>query len=377
LGMQPTLVKRTFLTAKTLGGQPPRARKPLPQSSALRLCRPPLALALRPFHFALLRYKGGETPQLALATPRLRQVAFGIWLKCRRQRPKRGANAVNTNIDHTQELTDKINESITALCAETDAAKQNETYRAWLNTLSRFYSYSFNNWLLIYTQRPDATRVAGFQTWKSLGRFVKKGEHGIRIFAPIIRKIEEEKNGATEQVSRPVGFRSIAVFALEQTDGEPLPEIDSNATEGGEELLPRLEATTASLGIQLVYKAIPGAAEGLSKGGLIEIEETLSTAARCGVIVHELAHELQHKQNRKETTLQQRELEAESVSYAVLAHYGIRTESRFYLASYEVTAEMLTASLQTISQTAKRIISAIDGDETRTECEDGNVAPLP
>ena len=101
---------------------------------------------------------------------------------------------MTTNTDQTQELTDKINESITALCAETDAAKQNETYRAWLRTLSRFYSYSFNNWLLIYTQRPDATRVAGFQTWKSLGRFVKKGEHGIRIFAPIIRKVEEEKN---------------------------------------------------------------------------------------------------------------------------------------------------------------------------------------
>ena len=98
---------------------------------------------------------------------------------------------MTTNTDHTQELTDKINESITALCAETDAAKQNETYRAWLRTLSRFYSYSFNNWLLIYTQRSDATRVAGFQTWKSLGRFVKKGERGIRIFAPIIRKVEE------------------------------------------------------------------------------------------------------------------------------------------------------------------------------------------
>jgi hypothetical protein len=284
---------------------------------------------------------------------------------------------VTRNTDQTQELTDKINESITALCAETDAAKQNETYRAWLDTLSRFYSYSFNNWLLIYTQRPDATRVAGFRTWKSLGRFVKKGEHGIRIFAPIIRKVEEEKNGATEQVPRPVGFRAIAVFALEQTDGEPLPEIDSNATEGGEELLPRLEAATASLGIQLVYKAIPGAAEGLSKGGLIEIEETLSTAARCGVIVHELAHELLHKEKRKETTRQQRELEAESVSFAVLARYGIHSESRFYLASYDVTAEMLTASLQTISQTAKHIISVIDGDGKRTEYKDGNVTLSP
>jgi antirestriction protein ArdC len=283
---------------------------------------------------------------------------------------------VTTNTDQTQELTNKINESITTLCAETDTAKQNETYRAWIRTLSRFYSYSFNNWRLIYTQRPDASRVAGFQTWKSLGRSVKKGERGIRILAPIIRKVEEEKNGTTELLSRPVGFRSIAVFALEQTDGEPLPQIDSNATEGGEELLPRLEAATASLGIQLVYKAIPAAAEGLSKGGLIEIEETLSTAARCGVIVHEMAHELQHKLNRKETTLQQRELEAESVSYAVLAHYGIRTESRFYLASYDVTAEMLTASLQAIGQTAKRIISAVDGDEARTEEEDANVAPL-
>lgn len=151
-----------------------------------------------------------------------------------------------------------------------------------------------------------------------------------------------------------------------------MPEIDSNAAEGGEELLPRLEAATAALSIQLVYKAIPGAAEGLSKGGLIEIEETLSTAARCGVIAHELAHEILHKQHRNETTRQQRELEAESVSYAVLAHYGIHTESRFYLASYDVTSEMLAASLQTISQTAKHIISTIedngktweDGDES-------------
>jgi antirestriction protein ArdC len=282
---------------------------------------------------------------------------------------------MTSHTDQTQELTDKINESITALCAETDAAKQNETYRAWLRTLSRFYSYSFNNWLLIYTQRPDATRVAGFQTWKSLGRFVKKGERGIRIFAPILRKVEEENNGAIEHVSRPVGFRSIAVFALEQTDGEPLPEIDSNATEGGEELLPKLEGATVALGIQLFYKAIPGAAEGLSKGGLIEIEETLSIAARCGVIVHELAHELLHKENRKETTRQQRELEAESVSYAVLAHYGIHAESRFYLASYDVTAEMLTASLQIISQTAKRIINTIDGNGKTIEDADQNSAP--
>jgi hypothetical protein len=272
-----------------------------------------------------------------------------------------------TSTEKTQELTQKINDSIAALCAETDAAKQSETYRAWLKTLSRFYSYSFNNWLRIYAQRPDASRVAGFQTWKKLGRFVKKGENGIRIFAPILRRVEDEKVNGVEQVIRVTGFKSIAVFDYAQTDGEPLPEIDSNAKEGGEELLPRLEAATKELSVQLVYKAIPGAAEGLSKGGIIEIEETLSTAARCGVIVHELSHEILHRQNREETTRQQRELEAESVSYTVLAHYGIHSESRFYLASYNVSAEMLTASLQTISQTARKIIETIEGSNMETE----------
>jgi putative heme iron utilization protein len=131
--------------------------------------------------------------------------------------------------------------------------------------------------------------------------------------------------------------------------------------------LPRIESAAAELGVQLPYKAIPGAAEGLSKGGIIEIEETLSTAARCGVIVHELSHEILHRQNRRETTRQQRELEAESVSYAVLAHYGIHSESRFYLASYDVTTEMLAASLQTISQTARKIIETIEGSQLETE----------
>ena len=116
------------------------------------------------------------------------------------------------NNDRAQELTAKINQSITALCAETDAAMQSETYLSWLSTVSRFYKYSFGNCLLIWSQAPEATRVAGFNTWKSLGRFVKKGETGIRILAPIVRKVEEEKNGTTEKVSRPFGFRSVSVF---------------------------------------------------------------------------------------------------------------------------------------------------------------------
>lgn len=283
------------------------------------------------------------------------------------------------NNDKAQELTTKITESINALCAETDAAKQSAIYRAWLSTLSRFHNYSWGNCLLIWTQAPDATRVAGFNTWKSLGRFVKKGQTGIRILAPLIRKVDEEKNGATERVSRPFGFKTVAVFDYAQTDGEPLPELNTNASEGGDALLPLLEKAATQLKITLVYKAIEGSAEGLSKGGLIEIEETLDNSARSGVIAHELAHELLHKTNREGTTRQQRELEAESVAYAVLAHFGMHPQSCFYLATYDVTPEMLTASLQTIGGAAKTIISLIDSTGQQIEEGEGaqNGASLP
>jgi hypothetical protein len=191
--------------------------------------------------------------------------------------------------EKAQELTKTINDSIATLCAETDAAKQSATYKAWLNTASRFHHYSFGNQILIWTQAPDATRVAGFHTWKSLNRSVKKGEHGIRILAPMMRKMEEERDGKTEQVIRPVSFRVVSVFDIAQTEGEALPELECNPTEGGETLLPLLETAVNGQQITLTYKALSGP-DGLSKGGAIEIEETLDTPARCAAIAHELAH---------------------------------------------------------------------------------------
>lgn len=270
--------------------------------------------------------------------------------------------------DKAQQLTTKINAAIEQLSNETDTAKQSEQYRAWLTAMSRFHRYSFGNQILISLQRPDATRVAGFHAWKDLGRSVKKGEKGITILAPIIRKYDEEKNGETTQTSRVVAFRCATAFAIEQTEGKELPELDCNATTGGEALLPALEKAAASLGIQLAYASLPGSIEGLSRGGAIEIEETLNIHARCGVIAHELAHELlNHKERHAETTKQQRELEAESVAFAVLAHFGARLESRFYLATYNVTGEMLTASLATINATARQLIDAINTANVATE----------
>jgi hypothetical protein len=123
--------------------------------------------------------------------------------------------------DKAQALTAQITNSIKALCAETDAAKQSAVYQNWLSALSRFHQYSYGNCLLIWAQATEATRVAGFHTWKSLGRNVKKGEKSIRILAPIVRKLDEEVNGKLETVSRPIGWRCVSVFDRLSRDLRP------------------------------------------------------------------------------------------------------------------------------------------------------------
>src|SRR5205085_3732183 len=100
--------------------------------------------------------------------------------------------------------------------------KASEGWQAWMETAARFHKYSFSNLMLIASQRPDATQVAGFQTWKSLGRQVRKGEKGIAIFAPIsVRKVDDESG----EESRRLFFRIVHVFDVSQTDGEDLPTL--------------------------------------------------------------------------------------------------------------------------------------------------------
>lgn len=277
-------------------------------------------------------------------------------------------------------LNQTITDAVATLAAETDAAKQDATFRAWLGSMSRFYNYSFGNQLLIASQCPTATRVAGFQRWRGMNRFVMKGQTGICILAPIIRKSVEESESKADgkRTSRIAGFRAATVFDVAQTDGEPLPEApEHNATEGGEDLLPKLEAATRAFGIELTYQNIPGRAEGYSKGGFIVIEETQPIAAKCGTVAHELAHELLHWKGEEKTTKQQRELEAEATAYVVLSHFGMQSGSRFYLTGYGITGEMLQASMQTIAATARRIIEQIEGaNETHEEAGEDSALPL-
>src|SRR5438034_10369906 len=108
-----------------------------------------------------------------------------------------------------------------------------ETFAAWLRARAAFHDYSFANVCLIVSQRPDATRVAGYKTWQKLGRQVRKGEHGIRILAPCRVKVAEADQHADKRDAyRVVGFRCVSVFDVAQTEGEPLPELEYRPLEG-------------------------------------------------------------------------------------------------------------------------------------------------
>ena len=290
---------------------------------------------------------------------------------------------MSATTDKANNLKETLTASIVALAAETDSVKQDAAFKTWLASMSRFHRYSWSNQLLIAVQRPDATRVAGFHTWRKLGRFVTKGQKGISIFAPIVRKHDSEtaEEGARLELTakgprRVAGFRGATVFDVSQTEGEALPEApEHNATEGGEDVLPKLEDAAAAFGIRVVYQKIPGSVEGYSMGGTVVVEATQPIPAKCGTLAHEIAHELLHK-GADRGTKQQRELEAEATAYVVLAHFGMESGSRFYLHGYGITGDMLTESMQQIASAARRIIEQIEGPVKDEEgAEDAPAAP--
>src|ERR1700676_1548670 len=106
-----------------------------------------------------------------------------------------------------------------------------QTLLAYLRTMARFHRYSWGNILLIYSQRPNATHVAGFHAWLKLRRYVRKGEKGIVILAPMVGRKSASDELVEDDKTRGFGFRAAHVFDLNQTDGEPLAEF---ATVGGD-----------------------------------------------------------------------------------------------------------------------------------------------
>ena len=144
---------------------------------------------------------------------------------------------VKTEKQKVQEITEKLEQGIKELF-------ESEKYKNYLNTMSKFHNYSFNNTVLIAMQKPDATLVAGFKAWKrNFQRHVKKGEKGIRILAPAPYKLKEEQeklDPETKEImldaeGKPImeeveitipAFRAVSVFDVAQTEGKELPELE-------------------------------------------------------------------------------------------------------------------------------------------------------
>jgi N-terminal domain of anti-restriction factor ArdC len=211
-------------------------------------------------------------------------------------------------------------------------AGHSEALTNYLTAMSRFHSYSFGNVLEIARQMPTATRVAGFWTWKNLGRSVKAGQKGIRILAPIVgvrrKKEEEAQKDITKQNERILlGFRNAYVFDVSQTDGVDLPEMREISGDPGENL-ERLAAFVRGRGIQLSYNENIAPALGISYGGRIALLQGQSKAEEFSTLVHETAHELLHKAERRTaTTKTVRETEAEAVAFVVGKAVGLVTGS--------------------------------------------------
>ena len=246
-------------------------------------------------------------------------------------------------------------------------AGHSEALTNYLTAMSRFHQYSFGNVLEIARQMPTATRVAGFWTWKNLGRSVMAGQKGIRILAPIVgvrrKKDEEASQDITKQNERVLlGFRNAYVFDISQTDGVDLPALNEVTGDPGKNI-DRLAAFLKSKGIQLVYNEKIAPALGMSYGGRIAILPGQSKAETFATLVHETAHELLHRSDRRTvTTKTVRETEAEAVAFVVGKAVGLVNEeaSASYIQLYKGNASLLAESLEVIQQTASVILAALE-----------------
>ena len=246
-------------------------------------------------------------------------------------------------------------------------AGHSERLKDHLAAMARFRRYSWGNVMLIASQKPNATHVAGFHAWHKLGRFVKKDEKGILILAPIIRKkAKNNREAGPDESSVAVGFRAAYVFDISQTDGQPLPEIGS-VNGDPRDYRERLAKFVADQGIALEYSSEIAPARGMSEGGKITLLPGQSSAEEFATLAHEVSHELMHRDERRSSTTKRvRETEAEAVAFVVCSAIGLETGSaaQDYIGLYGGDAKLLGESLEYVQRTATQILNAIGADES-------------
>ena len=286
-----------------------------------------------------------------------------------------------------KEITDRLEQGIKELF-------DSERYKEYLRVMSKFHNYSFNNTLLIAMQKPDASLVAGFSAWKNnFQRNVVKGEKGIKIIAPSPFKIKQEMDKIDPATNKPVigadgkpvkeekeitipAFKVVSVFDVSQTEGKELPDIAVDTLTGDVErfkdVFAALEKTSP---VPIGFEKIEGGAHGYYhlEEKRIAIDEGMSELQTLKTAIHEIAHAKLHdidlnapkEEQQDRPDRRTREVQAESVAYAVCQHYGLDTSdySFGYVAGWSSGRELdeLKSSLETIRATAAEIINSIDG----------------
>lgn len=259
--------------------------------------------------------------------------------------------------EQIKEITDRAAEQLVAALK----AGHSEALAAYLKAIGRFHRYSLHNVLLIASQRPNASYVAGFRTWNELGRFVKKGEKGIMILAPIVRRKTHDQEDCEETSCSIMGFRAAYVFDISQTDGKELPQtgvVTGQPREYGE----RLRQFAFAQGISVEYSTEIAPARGMSSGGRISLLPGQSGAEEFSTLAHELAHELLHRGDRRASTSKRvRETEAEATAFVVCQGVGLETGSAAsdYIQLWNGDVQILTESLGYIRKAASQMLGAL------------------
>ena len=261
-----------------------------------------------------------------------------------------------------------------------------ENFKQYLSCLSKFHSYSLNNTLLILSQKPEATLVAGYRSWQNnFNRHVNKGEKGLTILAPVVFKEKREMNqldengnivldasGNTLKEEREVNityFRTTTVFDISQTSGEPLPTFVHDLTGSSQEVQALIQTIQTICTIPIEFKTetedlvlLTGAKGYYSPStDKIVVNKDLEDLQIAKTLIHEYAHSILHKQTNK--THSQREIEAESLAFVLCNHFGIDTSeySFGYIASYaDKEFDELKSILLNIQSTAHEMIEKIE-----------------
>lgn len=255
------------------------------------------------------------------------------------------------------EFTAHIEKTLELLAVQTGEARQSEQFTEYLKSCARFHAYSFGNLMLILWQKPTATRVAGYRTWQKMNRHVLKGERGIAILAPCLYN---DKEDATKSH---IFFKTVYVFDISQTDGEPLPDVNWRTTEQNTVLQGALTALVQANGWQVAYTDDLEGAEGLCQYDTKTI--SLPNGTGTATLIHEIGHMLLHEDQR-EMPRDDKETEAESVSFVVCTHFGLETAAPMYLAGWS-EPKQIREHADRIIKTAHRIIEAVKPSPVETD----------